>query len=589
VKQVDRRGRPVLAFPYFNEDGVLRLTKFRLSSSSHDTYTEPAGVDLLPFGLNNPLVRYSKNEDLFIAEGETDCFTLSQFGYPTIAISGAKGWKPEFAELAAVEKARRVIIAEQQDDDGRRLTEKILSDIPDAFVLRPLHGAKDFNEMWLKCWSESEPIAEALFNGDIRAAMLTAKHERAIRKPKPEVGKPPGIRDEAFYGLAGRLVRLLEPYLEANREAILANVLAAIGVLFERRGYAKVSADPHYPIDYFLIVGDTAKGRKGTTTNAVLEMAERVRPGYKSRGLYSMSTGEGLINALMKPQTEEEKDQNLPSQAEYPATFVNLGELAGLLSVMTRDSNTLPTVLRDAWDGKPLQVNTRNQRLCLPNVSLGIIANTTRSDLTKVNPVDIGNGFINQFIFIWSQRSKLLEEGANLDTLFKSEAWALTLKELHAAILAADKIGEVKRDSETVQLWKEMYYDFNVSGDSVVDKLLARNDAHTLRLSVEYALLDRSPVIRPCHLKAARAVWDFSEQTIRFLFGGPDAESQRLMDALAENGPMTTGEIRRQLFGANKSTEYINAKMEAMEKDRRVRRVVKEVKTGKKAAWALNV
>jgi hypothetical protein len=584
-KEVMRRGKPVLAFPYFNEDGSLRLTKMRLSSSSHDTYTEPAGVDMLPFGLRNPIVCYSKHDDLFIAEGESDCFTLAQFGYPTIAISGSKGWKPEFAMFNAVEQAKQVFIAEQQDDDGRKLTEGILQDVPDALVLRPLHGVKDFNELWVKCYDQGggDDIGQFLFIQDIKTSIQTARLERALRKPKKDAARPAGMRDEAFHGLAGKIVRLLEPYLEVDRAAILANVLACVGVLFERNGYFKVAADFHYPIDYFLIVGDTAKARKGTTTNSVLELAERVSPKFKSRVLYSLSTGEGLINAVIK-ESEEKKEIADP---KYPAAFVNLGELAGLLAVMARDNNTLSSVLRDAWDGKPLQVNTRHLRLCVENVSLGIIANVTRSDLVKINPVDIGNGFINRFMFIWSERGRLLPEGANIDALFKSEAFALVLKELHEAIAASAERGEVVRSPESEELWKSMYYDFNRGGDTVVDKLIARNDAHTMRLSLLYALLDRSPVIKPCHLEAARAVWDYSEQSLKYIFSAPDLESQKILEAL-EDGPLTLGEIRRRVFKDNRPPEYVTEKLAGLEKDRKVRRVEKEVKSGKKQAWALN-
>lgn len=584
VRQISKRGKPVLAFPYHNEDGTLRVTKIRLSDSSHDTYTEPSGVDMLPFGLRNPIVCYSKKEDLYITEGETDCLTLAGFGYPAIAVSGAKGWKPEFAMLAAIENANQVFIAEQQDDAGRALTEKILRDVPDAMVIRPLHGVKDFNEMWLRCIEQGgQQFGETYFLQSMAAAAQTARLDRALRKPKHDAARPKAMREEAFHGLAGKIVRLLEPYLEVDKAAILANVLACTGVLFERNSYFKVASDSHYPIDYFLIVGDTAKARKGTTTNAALEMADRVSPKFKSRVLYSLSTGEGLINAVSNKSEEQQE----VASAKYPAAFVNLGELAGLLAVMERDNNTLSSVLRDAWDGKPMQVNTRHLRLCVENVSLGIIANVTRSDLVKVKAVDIGNGFINRFMFIWSERGKLLPEGANIDALFKSEAWLLVAKELREAIDASEKLGEVVRTKETEQMWKPMYFDFNKGGDSVVDKLVARNDAHTLRLSLLYALLDKSPVIMPEHLKAASAVWDYSERSLRYIFSAPDTDSQKILDAL-EDGPLTGGEIRVRVFRGNRDAAYVDDKLAALDQARKVRRIEKEFKAGRKQAWALN-
>ena len=67
--------------------------------------------------------------------------------------------------------------------------------------------------------------------------------------------------------------------------------------------------------------------------------------------------------------------------------------------------------------------------------------------------------------------------------------------------------------------------------------MTARAPAHVLRLALIYALLDRSPAIRPPHLEAALAVWNYCLASVRDLFG--DATADRILEGLRDNGPMT--------------------------------------------------
>jgi hypothetical protein len=65
----------------------------------------------------------------------------------------------------------------------------------------------------------------------------------------------------------------------------------------------------------------------------------------------------------------------------------------------------------------------------------------------------------------------------------------------------------------------------------LLGEILARGDAQTLRLSMIYALADRSRIISEQHLRAANAVWEYCEGSASFLFGdrlgNPKAEKIR--------------------------------------------------------------
>lgn len=592
VQEVTRRGKPVVAWPYFDSDGKLLATKIRLSHDSHDTYFEPADP-FTPYGLASPLLKnlVPQEYDLIITEGESDCQTFGCWGMISIGISGSQGWLPEFAELPIVQNAKRVFVSEDQKD-GSVFVAKILKDLPQALILRWPKDVNDPSDLHLKYADVLEnPIHVLDPNPFIQAFDTAIQHatlEKALRQPRTDRPKPT-IRDEAFYGLAGSVVQLLEPVLETDRAAILSNFLSMAGVLFQHEAYSKVTADIHYAVDYYLTVGKSAVGRKGTTTNAVLEVIERVQPGFKARILSGLSTGQGLITALMKHKPKDNDDDSSPEdeaeaipEAIAAAVMVEISEFSELLAVMKREENTLTAVLRNAWDGKTLAVLTRKQPLKVQNVSIAQVAHITVKELlAKLTSTDRANGFANRYLFVWSERVKLLPKG-DMSHLNYSDV----VVKLHKAIEDARSRGEVKRDEDAEELWAEEYKRLTARGDLMIDALLSRADAHVVRLSLLYALLDSSRMIRVQHLRAALAFWDYCEASVRFVFDIPDAIDEKILRKL-ENSPLTTNEIRREVFGDNKNSEWVAERMTALEEKGRVRRGMKEFKTKKSEAWYL--
>jgi hypothetical protein len=80
----------------------------------------------------------------------------------------------------------------------------------------------------------------------------------------------------------------------------------------------------------------------------------------------------------------------------------------------------------------------------------------------------------------------------------------------------------------------------------------SRSEAQVLRISVLYAILDTSPVIRAEHLLAGLAVWRYCEASARWVFGDAtgDPTADTILSALRRNGPMARTEIS-DLFGRN--------------------------------------
>jgi len=159
---------------------------------------------------------------------------------------------------------------------------------------------------------------------------------------------------------------------------------------------------------------------------------------------------------------------------------------------------------------------------------------------------------------------------------------------LHAAVEAAKGRGRINRDPAARELWAEEYKRLTRPRDGMRGELCGRAEAHVLRLSLIYALLDSSDCIRPEHLKAAVAFWDYCERSINHIFGGTsgDADRERILSALAA-GPLTLTELRR-VFSNNRDAEWIKAKMTILVRAGTVITTTKDGdRKGSLPAWAL--
>jgi hypothetical protein len=75
-------------------------------------------------------------------------------------------------------------------------------------------------------------------------------------------------------------------------------------------------------------------------------------------------------------------------------------------------------------------------------------------------------------------------------------------------------------------------------------------EAHAVRLSLIYALLDSSPIIQPIHLRAAFVLCDYALLSAQHCFGGLSANAKTILAALndvrAEG--LTRSEIANVIF-----------------------------------------
>jgi hypothetical protein len=127
--------------------------------------------------------------------------------------------------------------------------------------------------------------------------------------PEPIVTPwPDPLAEEAYYGLAGEIVRAIEPDSEADPVALLAQMLIAYGSVTGRSAHFIAEGDQHFTNEFAVLVGDTSKGRKGTSWGRVRRLFVGVDSTWAADRIQSgVSSGEGLIWAVRDPIITRQK------------------------------------------------------------------------------------------------------------------------------------------------------------------------------------------------------------------------------------------------------------------------------------------
>jgi hypothetical protein len=359
------------------------------------------------------------------------------------------------------------------------------------------------------------------------------------------------------------VVRTTAPHTEADPVAILLQVLTYFGNVIGRAPYYQVESDRHYANLFCVLVGRSAKGRKGTSggrARAVMQVADQQ---WLARIKSGLSSGEGLIFEVrdedVRWNTKTQEYEIVDPGALDKRLMVSEPEYSNALAMMERPGNSLSPVFRQAWDGGTLSTLTRNNPLCATNPHISIVGHITEDELrARITRTELANGFANRFLFVGVRRSKLLPHGGNLD-----EGEMLRLAELiKEAVSSAKRVGRVEMTEAAQRLWEAIYPDLSADQLGLLGAITARAEAQTVRLALVYALLDYQDRIDVPHLKAGLAVWEYCEASAARIFGKMlgDAVADDILSALPQAGGagMTRTEIR-DLFGKHKSADRINA------------------------------
>jgi hypothetical protein len=370
---------------------------------------------------------------------------------------------------------------------------------------------------------------------------------------------PTPADDAVFHGLAGEFVALTEPHSEAHPMALLAQFLVAFGAACGRGAHYPVEASRHHPNEFCVLVGPSAKGRKGSSWDHVEACLAATDAAFVDGGLVAgLSSGEGLIAHVRDAADEDDSDA-----PDDKRRLVLEQEFAQVLKVLAREGNTLSPVVRQAWDGKPLQTMVRHSPLRAREAHIAIIGHITRDELLRyLNATELANGFFNRFLLIAVDRSKLLPFGGTL----RPAALTAVSDRLRAAVRFAQTGGPLTFDDHARERWIAAYPVLSRGEAGLLGAATARAEAHTVRLALLYALLDSSPAIRLPHLEAALAVWTYSYSSARWIFGDSlgDPTADDIWALAKDRADGVTRTEVRDLFSRNKKAREIDRALSAL-------------------------
>lgn len=403
---------------------------------------------------------------------------------------------------------------------------------------------------------------------DIQIEARTAELEE-VRPPK----WPAPLADEALHGLAGDFVNALSPHTEADPVAILIQFLSAFGNCVGRSPYYLVEGDRHHANVYAVLVGQTSKGRKGTSWGRTRTAFEAVEgePWARERIHGGMSSGEGLIWAVRDEIMGRER-VGKGADAQYRDIEVDAGvadkrlmviepEFAGVLRVMAREGNTLSRVIRDAWDRGNLATMTKNSPAKATGAHISIVGHVSADELRRyLDRTEMANGFANRFCLFCVRRSRILPFGSELP----GEVSSALARRLAMAIGTASKIERVTMNDSARAIWISVYCDLSEGHPGLLGAITGRAEAQVVRLALIYALLDGKREIDAPHLLAGLAVWEYAETSARFVFG--DALGDPIADVIVaalRDGPKTRTELR-DTFGRHRTRNQIERALQTL-------------------------
>jgi len=575
------------ALPVHGEAGAVIGTHYRVdrgNGEKPDWFYHPKGIRSRALVFGDP----KQAANAFVFESPWDAFSLMDKlgwhkakGLPDTSIVITRGSGNGKLVAGLFTPATTVYAFKQNDEtkDGKNAADEWLADVSAHAGCKVFHVVtparfKDLND-WMRADATSEGIMGAIQEAKIVEASAPKIHATVLEQQADSESTtlvarwPKPLDAAALHGVAGKLVKRLDPHTEADPAAILFQFLVGFGNLIGRIVYFEVEAQKHFCNMNAVLVGNTSKSRKGISWGRVREILTGIDPICK-RTASGLSTGEGLIWAVRDPIQKQEPIRDKGKVTGYQTVIVDEGvadkrllvveeEFSRSLKCANRENNTLSAVFRQAFDTGNLRILTKVNPAESTAAHVSVIGHITKQELARhLTDTECANGFANRILWVCVCRSKELPEGGNTHLLDFSDIEA----QLKKAVAFAETCGELRRDTKARELWCEVYHDLSAAKPGLFGAVTSRAEAYVVRLSLVYAVLDCSEYIRRHHLEAALAAWRYCEDSAQYIFGesvgDPDADA--ILAALREAGVegLTRTEIHEQVFNGHQTKTEID-------------------------------
>lgn len=474
---------------------------------------------------------------------------------------GATTWKEEWA--AALDAFETIYVVIEPDGGGDAMRSRMeASSLRSRVRLVRLQEAKDPAALYLQSgdefltrWSDALASSELVGPGPVVEAVAS---DRGDSWPAPAAS-------EAFVGLAGELVELIEPHTEADRMALLTNLLVFTSSVVGRAPHLRVGATRHALNLFGALVGRSAKARKGDSLPPIEYVFKRAAPEwFQNCRASGLSSGEGLIQAVRDTAAATPASSNAADKR-----LLIIETEFGRVLRHTKREGILSPVIRNIWDGGTLSVLTRKDPMTATDAHVSILGHVTLEELRReMTAVEVANGFANRFLWVAVHRSKYLPDPQPLD----DAAMQPSIERLSRCIDDARTFGRMVRDERATEWWTDgLYRELSDQGEApgMAGTVLARAEAQVMRLAAVYAILAGSSKVRLPDLSAAVAFWRYVVASVGVIFGRTtgDAVAEVIAKALrAAPAGLTRTDITARVLGGNKAAPVVQAALDTLER-----------------------
>lgn len=352
---------------------------------------------------------------------------------------------------------------------------------------------------------------------------------------------PPILPDEAYHGMLLDVVKTACKTSEASPVAVAANFIATFSAMVGRVAFQHIGDGTCHARPFFLLVGRTGKARKGTAEFTVRKIFDSVEvitadtyPKMK-RHEGGLSTGEGLGWAIRDKANDDDD-----GGTDDKRMLVIEAEFAGAMAAAAREKNTLSATVRTCWDGKDIAPLVKNATWCASKPHVCITGHITSEELIhRWNDVDAQSGFLNRFVILHIVRPKLVPLPTPTPPDEIERLAALVAEAVRFAIgddYTANNSREIRMSCDAITLWCSEYRALTAEQPGIAGALLVRVEIYCRMFAMIFALLDRSTVIEPVHIKAALAWINYWKESVTYIFQklAAKAEAERLDAASSE-------------------------------------------------------
>jgi hypothetical protein len=380
----------------------------------------------------------------------------------------------------------------------------------------------------------------------------------------------PTFDPSKYYGIAGEVATLASVNSEADPMAVYVSFLTAAAAMLGRSKYIELGDSRQYARIFSALVGASSRSRKGTSFKSVKQIITKTEAEYNTRFINKkfeklaifdggLSSAEGLIYEVrdVAEQTTGKGKTPLWEAVVDKRLLVVEEELGNIFKMIQRTGNSLSATLRKAWDGGDLAPGTKNKRLRASDPHINVLGHITQYELKSLmSNTDIHNGLANRFLWVCTRRLKKMA--------FPKAMASRKVRNLAINLADALKKSEdeqlVKISIDARRYWRKQYHNISTDNFGLRGGITSRDEAHVLRLSLLFCLLDGLSEIQQRHMEAAVDLVAFCNLSVEYIFSTPeeseaDTDADKLLKAL-EQKSMSQTEVSR-LFSGHKTKSQL--------------------------------